>query len=55
LKQKHSDFLVAMDREQELTNNIICANNEIEQIKVLLSEARQQGRSQDKIDNLSRE
>ncbi len=55
MKQKYFHFLVAMDRDQELTNNIIRANNEIEQIQVSLSEARQQGRSQDTIENLSRE
>jgi hypothetical protein len=55
LKQKHIHFLVAMDREQELTNNMIRANNEIETIHFLLSQARQQGRSQATIDNLSRE
>ena len=55
LKQKHIYFLVAMDREQELTNNMIRANNEIETIHFLLSQARQQGRSQATIDNLSRE
>ena len=55
LKQKNIHFLVAMDREQELTNNMIRANNEIETIHFLLSQARQQGRSQATIDNLSRE
>ncbi len=55
MKQKHFHFLVAMDCEQELTNNIIRADNEIEQIHFLLSQARQQGQSQATIDNLSRE
>ncbi len=44
-----------MDRLEELANNITRAQNDLGQIEILLSEARQQGRSQDTIDNLSRE
>ena len=54
LKQKHIHFLVVMDREQELTNNMIRANNEIETIHFLLTQARQQGRNQASLKSLER-
>jgi hypothetical protein len=44
-----------MNRLEELANNIPRAHNELGQIEISLSEARQQGRSQDTMDNLSRE
>jgi hypothetical protein len=55
LKQKHFYFLVAMDGLDELEQNITRAQNDVEQFKMLLSQARQQGRSQDTITNLLRE
>ncbi len=44
-----------MEREEELTNNITRAQNDLEQIQILLSETRQQGQSQATINNLLRE
>ncbi len=44
-----------MDRLDELEQNITRAQNNLERFQTLLSEARQQGRSQDTINNLLRE
>ncbi len=44
-----------MDCLEELENNITRAQNDLGRFEILLSEARQQGRSQDTIDNLLRE
>ena len=55
LKQKHFYFLVAMDRLQELEQNITRAQNDVDRFKTLLSQARQQGRSQETILYLLRE
>ncbi len=44
-----------MDGLDELEQNITRAQNDVEQFKMLLSQARQQGRSQDTITNLLRE
>ena len=44
-----------MDRLDELEQNITRAQSDVERFKMLLSQARQQGRSQDKITNLLRE
>ena len=44
-----------MDRLDELEQNITRAQNDLERFQTLLSEARQQGWSQDTINNLLRE
>ena len=44
-----------MDCLEELENNITRAQNDLGRFEILLSEARQQGRSQDTINNLLRE